>query len=275
MVRNALTIDVEDWYHVCGIDLLQSVPRDAYRVKAATEKIISFLNEQGATATFFILGSVAAAEPELVKNIAAAGHEIASHGWSHALMEHLTPELFHDELERTEDVLAEQTGSLPIGFRAPQWSISDRTPWAHDVLAERGYWYDSSLNPLPFIGNSKGSRIPYLISTGAVEIREFPPLVTPTCCGNMPTGGGWGFRFFPVSMIENSIRKLNSAGSPAVLYLHPRDVDPDGPRLELPLLKQFASYGPRNDALPRLRRLFEVFRFTTLKELVTECRIAS
>jgi hypothetical protein len=138
----------------------------------------------------------------------------------------------------------------------------------HEILAERGYWYDSSLSPLPFIGNRHGLRVPSRIKTAEGDISEFPPLVSPTWFGNMPTGGGWGFRFFPTNVISGSIEKLNAAGQPAVVYLHPRDVDPDGPRLELPMLKRFASYGLRNDALPRLQRLFEKFRFTSLKELV-------
>jgi polysaccharide deacetylase family protein (PEP-CTERM system associated) len=267
VVKNALTIDVEDWYHVCGVELPQSVPRSEYRVRAATERILDFLNERGSRATFFMLGIVASSEPELVKRIAADGHEIASHGWSHTLIHQLSPDQFRDELSRTEEIIVTLTGNLPVGFRAPQWSVSDRTPWVHEILAERGYRYDSSLNPLPFIGDCRGLRVPSRISTAAGELREFPPLVTSTWFGNMPTGGGWGFRFFPVGMISRTIAALNRAGAPAVLYLHPRDVDPGGPRLDLPLLKRYASYGGRNDALPRMGSLFKQFEFTTLKEL--------
>lgn len=267
MVQNALTIDVEDWYHVCGVELQQSVPRSEYRVRAATERILDFLEGYGTRATFFMLGTVAASEPELVKRIAADGHEIASHGWSHTLIHQLSPGQFQDELSRTEEVIVALTGNLPIGFRAPQWSVSVKTPWAHEILAERGYRYDSSLNPLPFVGDRRGLRVPSRISTVAGELCEFPPLVTPTWFGNMPTGGGWGLRFFPVEMISRTIAALNRGGAPAVLYLHPRDVDPGGPRLDLPLLKRYASYGGRNDALPRVGCLFEQFEFTTLKEL--------
>ncbi len=270
MVRNALTIDVEDWYHVCGYEHKQSIPRSAWRVSTATERILMLLDEYGVKATFFVLGSVAEAEPGLIKLIASSGHEVASHGWSHGLIDQLTPDQFRDELAHTEDVIQAHSGCLPIGFRAPQWSVSRRTPWVHDILAERGYWYDSSLSPLPFVGDSKGARVPYRIRTGSGEMCEFPPLVSPTWFGNLPTGGGWGFRFFPTALLEHTVRRLNASGNPAVLYLHPRDVDPDGPRLPLPLLKRFASYGTRNDAVPRLRRLLERFRFTTLKELVTD-----
>ena len=270
MFRNALTIDVEDWYHVCGVEQKQLIPLNSWRVGVATERILKLLDEYRVKATFFILGSVAAAEPELVKLIAGEGHEVASHGWSHSLIHQLTPDQFRDELAQTEEIIQAQAGCLPVGFRAPQWSVSARTPWVHAILVERGYRYDSSLSPLPYIGDRKGSRVPYRISTTGGELREFPPLVTPTWFGNLPTGGGWGFRFFPAALLEHTVGRLNAAGHPAVLYLHPRDVDPDGPRLHLPPLKRFAAYGTRSDALPRVRRLLERFRFTSLKELVID-----
>jgi polysaccharide deacetylase family protein (PEP-CTERM system associated) len=268
--RNALTIDVEDWYHICGVEREQVIPRASWRVSAATERILDLLDEFGVKATFFVLGSVAAAEQGLVKLISARGHEVASHGWSHSLVYQLTPEQFRDELAKTEDVILAQSGHLPVGFRAPQWSLTEQTPWAHEILAERGYRYDSSLSPLPFIGDRQGLRVPSRISTVAGQLCEFPPLVTPTWFGNLPTGGGWGFRFFPLALVEHTVERLNAAGNPAVLYLHPRDADPEGPRLRLPPLKGFAAYGTRNDAVPRVRKLMERFKFTTLKELAAD-----
>lgn len=268
VIRNALTVDVEDWYHICGIELKQPIPRKSWRVRSATERILSLLDEYGVKATFFVLGCVAEAEPELVQMIAAGGHEIASHGWSHTLIHDLTQDQFRVELVRTEEIIHAQSGSLPIGFRAPQWSVSDGTPWVHGILAERGYWYDSSLSPLPFIGDRRGSRVPFLLETDKRKLWEFPPLVTPTWFGNLPTGGGWGFRFFPTALVGHTIEGLNAAGHPGVLYLHPREVEPDGPRLTLPALKRFVAYGTRNDAAPRIRKLLERFRFTTLRDLI-------
>lgn len=268
MVRNAVTIDVEDWYHVCGVGEIPRISHDRWRVVAATERILSLLQEFEIKATFFVLGCVAEAVPGLVEQIAGGGHEIASHGWSHALLHDLTPEQFRRELEQTEELLQVLSGERPVGFRAPQWSVSRRTPWVHGILAERGYRYDSSLTPLPIIGDSGGSRIPYPVRTAGGDVWEFPPLVSPTWFGNLPTGGGWGFRFFHHGLVEGTLRELNAAGQPGVLFLHPRDVDPHGPRLKLPPLKRFVAYGQHSDARPRLRRLLERFRFTTLKELV-------
>jgi hypothetical protein len=138
------------------------------------------------------------------------------------------------------------------------------TPWAFDILREEGYRYDSSLNPLPFVGNRRGSQIPYRTTGGLLE---FPPLVTPIPGINLPTGGGWGFRFFPRSFVTGSIRKLNDRGYPAVLYLHPREMEADGPRLKLSPLRGFAVYGPRSSVADRLRTVLSRYRFTTLEQL--------
>lgn len=265
---NSITVDLEEWYHVCapGRQLLDV--REPRRVGFAADRILELLAEYDVKATFFVLGTVAADEPELIRRIAAEGHEVASHGWSHSLLHELTPEQFREELSRTAGLLEELSGSRPIGFRAPQWSVSARTPWAHDILAEMGYRYDSSMNPLPLIGNRNGSMVPFSIGTAGGAIREIPPMVTPTMFGNMPTGGGWGFRFFPARMIMRTIDRLNCSGHPAVIYIHPREFDPGGPRLPLSPLAAFAAYGTRADALPRVRRLLEKFTFKPLRELL-------
>jgi len=150
-----------------------------------------------------------------------------------------------------------------------------KTGWAFAILREQGYRYDSSLTPLPFAGNSRGSRTPYRLEGEGAGLWEIPPMVTRSWMGNLPTGGGWGFRFFPVRMIRATIEELNSRHHPAVLFLHPREVDPDGPRLDLPSLKRFVSYGTRTDAAPRLSELLRRYQFITLKELVDEWQPAS
>lgn len=217
-----------------------------------------------------MLGSVAEHDPELAPMICAAGHEIASHGYSHRLVTDLTPDQFREELQRTEQILTEQTGQRPYGYRAPQWSLSEGTSWPFRILRECGYRYDSSLNPLPFVGNSRGSRIPYRLGGDGAGLWEIPPMVTGSPIGNLPTGGGWGFRFFPFGTIRRTIDGLNRTGQPAVLYLHPREVDPAGPRLDLPLVKRFAAYGNRANAAPRVRELLRRYRFITLKEMVDQ-----
>lgn len=245
-------------------------PRGSWRVRRNLEKILALLDEHGQKATFFMLGSVAKSDPTLAPMICSAGHEIASHGYSHRLVSELTPQQFRDELLLTERILMEQTGQRPFGYRAPQWSFSDQTSWAFAILRESGYRYDSSLNPLPFVGNSRGSRTAYRLEGEGTALWEIPPMVTRTWMGHLPTGGGWGFRFFPFRIIRATIEELNRSNHPAVLYIHPREVDPAGPRFDLPPLKRFASYGARTDAAPRLSELFRCYRFITLKELVDE-----
>jgi len=268
-VINALTIDVEDWYHVCGLDTEQQVPSSHRRVARNVESILVLLAEFGVKATFFVLGSVAEEEPSLVSRIADAGHEIASHGYSHRLVTQLAPEFFRDEVRRTGDILEQQCGTRPVGFRAPQWSISvAATPWALEILREEGYQYDSSCNPLLFVGEPDGMRHPFRIQTPAGTLLEIPPMVTPSAFCNLPTGGGWGFRFFPLAMVGGTVEKLNSANYPAVIYLHPREMDAHGPRIRLSLLRAFAAYGPRKDAVQRLRYLLQRFSFGTLRQLV-------
>lgn len=216
-----------------------------------------------------MLGSVAENDPDLAPMICSAGHEIASHGYSHRLVTELTPEQFRDELLLTGRILTEQTGQQPVGYRAPQWSLSQDTGWVFEILRENGYLYDSSLNPLPFVGDSCGGCTAYRLGGEGTDLWEIPPMVTRSWIGNLPTGGGWGFRFFPFRMICGTIDALNRRQHPAVLYLHPREVDPAGPRIELPFLKRFASYGTRVDAAYRLRELFRRYQFITLKELLT------
>lgn len=268
-VRNAFTIDVEDWYHVCGQDAGASIPPSRRRVAQNVERILTLLAEFDVKATFFVLGSVAEQEPSLVPMIAAAGHEIASHGYSHRLVTELGPGPFRDEVRRTGEILERQAGKLPVGFRAPQWSIStSATPWAPAILREEGYLYDSSCNPLPFVGEPKGWRFPFTVKTPAGSLLEVPPMVTPSILGNLPTGGGWGFRFFPLAIVAGTVEKLNAAGFPAVIYLHPREMEACGPRLKLSPLRGFAAYGPRRSAEERLRYLLQRFRFGTLRQLV-------
>ncbi|MBW4053934.1 MAG: DUF3473 domain-containing protein [Proteobacteria bacterium] len=265
--HNVLTVDVEDWYHVCAPGV--AVPsRGTWRVRRNLERILALLSRHDQKGTFFMLGSVAENDPDLARMICSAGHEIASHGYSHRLVSDLTPQQFRDELQLTERILVEQTGQRPFGYRAPQWSLSAQTGWPFAILREEGYLYDSSLNPLPFVGNSRGSRTPYRLLGEGADLWEIPPMVTRLWGGNLPTGGGWGFRFFPFRTICTTIDGLNRSHQPAVLYLHPREVDPAGPRLDLHFPKRFVSYGTRTDASIRLSGLLQRYRFTTIKELL-------
>ncbi len=267
---NSLTVDVEEWFHICGLENAPIVAPAEWRVSANIDKLLTLLANHEAKATFFVLGCVAQALPRLVPQIAAAGHEIASHGFSHRLVTELDPHGFRDELRRTRAILESQSGQKIAGFRAPRWSLSSATPWAFEILKEEGYRYDSSQTPLPFIGNPQGSRSPHRMELPAGSLWEIPPMVTPTIFGNMPTGGGWGLRFFPQWVVRRTIRDLNRAGAPAVMFIHPRELDPSGPRLRLGPLRNFAAYGPRTDVTERIDDLLRRFHFGTLLGMVEQ-----
>jgi polysaccharide deacetylase family protein (PEP-CTERM system associated) len=218
---------------------------------------------------------VAEALPELAPRIAAAGHEIASHGWSHSLVSQLTPDQFRQELQRTNALLLAQTGHRPRGFRAPRWSLNwHETAWAFAILVEEGFLYDSSCTPLAGLGDPRGPRTPQRLLTAAGTLWGIPPLVTPALFTNLPTGGGWGFRFFPQHLIERTIGQLNRQGQPAVFFIHPREVDPLGPRLKMPFWREFITYGFRGDAAPRLAYLLKRHTFVPLKDLVASWPVA-
>jgi polysaccharide deacetylase family protein (PEP-CTERM system associated) len=276
VVAHAITVDVEDWFHVCGAEQAAGDLSGQGRVLHTTSLVLDLLRSCGVRGTFFVLGSVASRHPELAPLIVDAGHELASHGWSHRLVTALSAQEFADELLRTADLLEQQTGKRPEGFRAPRWSLSrQRTPWAFEILAQQGYRYDSSLTPLALIGDPSGPLLPHRIETAAGTLWEIPPLVTATPLGNLPTGGGWGFRFFPSAIIRHSLRACQRQGGSGVLFIHPRELDPDGPRLRLGLLREFATYGPRNSAAGRLAALMRSFSFLPLGEQVSTWQTAS
>ncbi len=265
---NALTIDVEEWFHVCAPGREPGVANGQWRVRQNLDKLLRLLAGHGVRATFFVLGCVARALPEIAPQIAAAGHEIASHGYSHRLVSELEPQAFRDELRLTRDSLQSQCGDEIVGFRAPRWSITPAMPWAFEILRDEGYLYDSSMTPLPFVGNPAGPRTPHRIITAGGTLWEIPPMVTPSPFGNLPTGGGWGLRFFPRRMVHKTIGDLNRAGAPAVIFLHPRELDPSGPRLDLGVFRTFVTYGPRTDVTGRVDDLLRRFRFVTMREMV-------
>lgn len=246
-----------------------------WRVFDNTMRLLDLFDELCIRGTFFMLGSVAAVSPGLASRISARGHEIASHGYSHRPVYELTPDEFKEEIIRTGDLIACQTGKKPVGFRAPQWSLNEHTPWAFGILASEGYLYDSSCTPLPFIGNPKGSLSPYRLTTTAGDLWEIPPLVTPTGFVNLPSGGGWGLRLLPMKTILKGVRIAHNGRNPAVFFIHPRDVDPDGPRLRLPLLKRFAAYGTHSNVEPIIRQLAQTGTSIPLQEMVKFWQSAS
>ncbi|MBN1847755.1 MAG: DUF3473 domain-containing protein [Deltaproteobacteria bacterium] len=266
-MNNLLTVDVEDWFHICGVSeyiTKESWPELESRVFQNTLKILEIFESHDVTATFFVLGYVAEKHPELVRQIRARGHEVATHGYGHNRVYTLTRHAFVQDIRKAVKIIFGITQQDKIGYRAPEWSIRDDSLWALEVLKQEDLAYDSSMAPLPVIGNPHYPRIPYERTLANGILWEFPPLVKRTPLVNLPIGGGWGLRVFPYGMIRSEISKLNQRGHPALIYLHPREFDRDCPQIPLPWIKRFVLNARVESTQKRLARLLNDFRFTSI-----------
>ena len=235
-MRNALSVDVEDWFQVGAFEKV--IARDAWetlprRVEVNTDRVLGLFDAAGVKATFFTLGWVAHRHPALVRRIADAGHEIASHGWDHRRVFTLSEAEFRADLDKAHKAIEDAGGQSPTGYRAPSFSIDQRTPWAHPILAEQGYVYSSSVAPIAHdhYGWRESPRFAWAPVPGSPLI-ELP--VTTVALGNrrFAAGGGGFFRLLPYRFSSWAIDRVNSRDErPAVFYFHPWEVDPDQPRV--------------------------------------------
>jgi polysaccharide deacetylase family protein (PEP-CTERM system associated) len=270
MITNALTIDFEDWYQ--GLEIPHTC-WDAYedRIVPVGRRLLQLLGETGVRGTFFVLGYVAERHPELVREIAAAGHEVGTHGYSHTLVYRQTPAVFRAELSRSIRVLEDLTGRPVRGHRAPFFSITRESLWALDILGELGVRYDSSVFPVLNYryGIADAPRWPYLVRTEAgQELLEFPISTCRLLGRNVPVAGGAYFRIYPYALIRWAFRTINRLGRPAVFYLHPWEIDPDHPRIALPRRIALTHYFNLRATEPRLRRLVRDFSFAPMCEVL-------
>jgi len=275
-VQNAFSVDIEDYFQVGAFANMIS-PKDwrswTPRVRENTERMLDILMDapQPHKATFFVLGWVAEQYPKLVPEIVRQGHEIASHGYGHQLVYTLTEDEFRHDVRTTRKMLQDQSGQPVLGYRAPSWSIVKRTPWAHRILVEEGYTYDSSVFPIyhDLHGNPDAPREIHTIQTESGPIIEFPPAVITRFGKNIPTGGGGYFRFFPYFMTARWLREINRQGKPFVFYIHPWEIDPQQPRISgAPLKSRFRHYLNLHRTVDRLKRLLQDFSFTTVQNVV-------
>ena len=267
---NALTIDLEDWYH--GLTRTMHTPERwpslTPRAEESTAHLLDLLAEEGVHATFFVLGDLARQSPALVRRIAEAGHELGSHGYSHRPIRGLTPAEFREELDRTGDLIAQASGAAVLGFRAPQFSIDQRCPWAFQVLVEAGYHYDSSVFPVKTLlyGYPGANRQPYRPLPDA-DLVEYP-LATVRLAGvTLPVAGGVYNRWLPAHFTRWAVRRLNCQGVAAVLYLHPWELDRQQPRIPVSPRERLTHYGRRASLEGKLRHLFHDFEFAPLGEV--------
>jgi polysaccharide deacetylase family protein (PEP-CTERM system associated) len=231
---NAMSVDVEDWYHAQALGLGPSSWETAEtRVEGNTGRILDAFAAAGIQATFFVLGWVAARHPALVRRIVAGGHELASHGWDHTRADRQTPEQFRADVRRAKATLEDIGGAAVKGYRAATFSISHRNPWAFAVLAAEGYSYSSSVYPVrhDYYGMPEAPRFPFHPLEGH-GFEEYP--LTSVALGgrNLPCGGGGWFRLLPYGVSRRALAHVNRADArPCIFYFHPWEIDPGQPRV--------------------------------------------
>ncbi|TWH97685.1 polysaccharide deacetylase family protein (PEP-CTERM system associated) [Sphingobium wenxiniae] len=270
---NALSVDVEDWFQVGAFE--RTIRRDdwdglTHRVERNTDAVLDLFDAAGVTATFFTLGWVAERYPALMRRIAGAGHEVASHGYDHARVFTFTPEQFRADLRKSRAILEDVSGQAVTGYRAPSFSIDPRTPWAHPILAEEGYRYSSSVAPIrhDHYGWPDSPRFAWKPVKDAPLV-ELPVTTARLGGQTLAAGGGGFFRLLPYGFSRWAIRQVNGQDQrPAILYFHPWEIDPGQPRVAgAPLRSRLRHYSNLSAMAGKLRRLTRDFAWTRVDAL--------
>lgn len=263
------SVDVEEWFQVNALE--PWVPRARWgtyesRVEASTDRLLGLLARHGAHGTFFTLGWVAERHPALVRRIADAGHEVASHGWWHRKVTGLAPTAFREDLRASKAALEDASGQRVLGFRAPSFSIRPGMEWAFDALLEEGYEYDSSLFPIrrPDYGWPGCATVPHRIHRPAGSLLELPLATTVVAGVRLPAAGGGYLRQLPLGLTARAFRESSGRGEAGMFYVHPWEVDPGQPRLELPWLTRVRHYRGLDRTEALLDRLLSMFPFTSV-----------
>jgi polysaccharide deacetylase family protein (PEP-CTERM system associated) len=269
-----MSVDVEDYFQVSAFDRVVSrAGWDSFesRVVPNTERVLKLFSEAGVRATFFVLGWVAHRFPALVRDIAAAGHEVASHGYHHQLLYTLTPAQFREDVRASKSVLEEITGLPVLGFRAPSYSIVESSLWALDILIEEGYAYDASIFPIHHdrYGMPNAERHMHVLRRRSGTLVEMPASTVRLGSVNVPIAGGGYFRVLPYAWTRWGIGRVNRRErKPVVFYLHPWEIDPGQPRFAVGAASRFRHYTGLERTSGRLRRLLGEFRFTSVADVL-------
>ena len=270
-MNNILSIDVEEWFHILELDTSPDIDEWQNlesRVERSFLSLLDELDEADSRATCFFLGWVAERYPGLVRAAAERGHEIASHGYSHQLVYTQSRQEFATDIRRGKAILEDIAGVEVAGYRAPGFSITLETPWAYDEIAAAGFRYDSSVFPANrgHGGIRDGNMSPYWIDTASGPLLEMPVTVVPLLGQRVCVFGGGYLRLAPYRVIDWLSRTVNKAGRPVIYYLHPREVDPDHPRIRMGLVRRFKSYINLGSTMPKLRKLMRHQDLTTFRD---------
>lgn len=268
---NGLSIDVEDWFQVENLRAVCPYDKwDKYdlRVENNTDRILELLAKHNTKATFFILGWVAERVPGLVEKIAVEGHEVASHGYKHELVYDLLPAEFEDDIVKSKSILEKLTKQKVIGYRAPSFSITEKSIWATDILVKHGFKYDSSVFPTSFhnrYGFKDSKTYAYSFSNG---LKEFPLATYKMGKFNLPLAGGGYFRLAPYGVLKYFLKKINKEPRFFIFYLHPWEIDPGQPRVNIKYTYKFRHYVNLDKTYERLNRLLQDFEFDRIDSLL-------
>jgi polysaccharide deacetylase family protein (PEP-CTERM system associated) len=271
---SAFTVDVEDYFHVEAFRHL--VTPEAWgsmeqRVEPPTRRILNLLEEHGTRATFFLLGWVAEQRPSLVHDIVAGGHEVAIHGYDHRPITVMTPDELREDLRRAKGIVEDLTGHAVLGYRAPTYSVVRDTIWALDVIAEEGLRYDSSIFPIAHdrYGIPTAARYPWVETRGARRLSEFPISTVRLLGRNLPFVGGGYLRLLPMGYVRWGMRRVTSdERRPAMLYVHPWELDADQPTMPVGRVARLRHYHGIDRVEGRLRTLLTEFPFDTVRSVL-------
>lgn len=270
---NALTIDVEDWFHILDVDdgyAVEDYHQLESRVEKNCENLLRILNEYRVKGTFFVLGWVAETFPDLVREIHKENHEIASHGYAHTLCYEMSPQEFREDMQKSIQILEGLTREKVLGARVAGTSIRRANLWALDILIDLGITYDSSIYPdVRGHGGLPGApRFPYYqVTPAGRQIFEIPSSCFNLFGKKIGFAGGGYLRLFPYFLIKRGMDEYERLGYPVNVYLHPREIDPEHPRMNLPLYRKFKCYVNLNTTGKKLRSLLRDYSFGRIKDI--------
>jgi polysaccharide deacetylase family protein (PEP-CTERM system associated) len=271
----AMSVDVEEYFQVQAF--AGRIPRAEWnrwpsRIEENIDRLLGLLEETNAKGTFFVLGCVAQNHPQIVRRIAAAGHEIASHGMTHKMITELTPEKMREEARDSRRLLEDLSGSRVEGYRAPSYTVSPGTRWALEILVETGYVYDSSIFPIRGrrYGYPNGPTRPTRLATATSEIAEFPLTTIGVGPVRFPVLAGSYLRLLPTWVSEGAVRYQLGRRLPVVVNVHTWEIDPDQPTVVSPRRTLWTHYARLGATAGTLKRVLRLARFASIGRRLRE-----
>ena len=271
MIRNAFTVDLEDWYQ--GIEM----PYDSWstyekRVEVGMNALLQLLSDSDTKATFFTLGWIAEKYPNMIKQLSEAGHELASHGYSHEKVYNLKPDAFREEIRRTKSVIEDLTGNRVVAYRAPFFSITVDSLWALSILREEGHTIDCSISPVKTWRYGIASSPDHIYNISDIDLIEFPVSTFSFLNKKLALGGAY-FRLFPYSISHHNYKKKNKTEEYSMFYIHPWEYDPEHPyEKKMERKARFTHYHNLKKTYANTRKLLSSFKFTTVSETIQNYR---